>query len=806
MPQGKSHDQAHRTLMPQLLACVLVLVLAQVLMGALSLSALDSLEAENTADRVALVLRQEGAGVQAGLDLGKPLAQYFGLEKVLHTLQKRIPEMDGAAVVLPGGELLVHAGAAPPVASLLDVLQGRMSAGRTGVQQTPSGGLRILEPGAVQVAWPLAEPGRDRQGAIIVRASLENPARQDLLARNLHTLLACTGVALLVLILILGYPPVARRLMRHERVYRAVPIVVLLAAQLAYGALTMDSYRDVWLAVTQDNVGQLAQGVKRDLDKVLGYGVAVDRLVGIEDYMQRILHGLPVISGMQIQDAGRMPMAQAGVVGEEAALRLPLAAGGQGPVLGWLRIGLDEAQLRRGLRERVLDGGTVTLVAVIAALELLRLLNLMMGRKDAASDPVRGRSVSVRLARPLMFVFLFAWALPLSFLPVHARNLLAPDTAPELLPMLMAAPIAAEMACGLCMALLAGRMSDRGGWLRPVLAGLGLSILGSLACAFADSLAGFVAARALVGLGYGLSWMGLQALVVLASEPSRQGRNMANVFAGLFAGHLSGAAVGAMLMQQLGAQAVFQAGAVFFFVAATGIVWMARWLAPGPAVAPVMAKAQPVPEQKPAAPRLARLLFSRDFGLLLIASVMPFSVAQVGLLSYALPLVMESAGAPTASVGRVLMLYGLCIITFGPTMGRMADRSRHKKWWIVAAGLTGSAGLVAVGSLPGVPAAVIGVLCLAMAGCFAGGAQVAYMLALENVRRYGTVGSTSLMRAADKIGQMLGPLVVAALFAMASLPRGLLITGALYGLLTLVFMMGAPHSRPRPDSGAARAP
>jgi hypothetical protein len=66
-----------------ILACMVVLLLAQAMIGALSLSALNRLAADNTAERVALLARQTAAQIQNGLNLGKPLAQFFGLARLL---------------------------------------------------------------------------------------------------------------------------------------------------------------------------------------------------------------------------------------------------------------------------------------------------------------------------------------------------------------------------------------------------------------------------------------------------------------------------------------------------------------------------------------------------------------------------------------------------------------------------------------------------------------------------------------------------------------------------------------------------
>src|SRR3546814_14849327 len=100
-----------------------------------------------------------------------------------------------------------------------------------------------------------------------------------------------------------------------------------------------------------------------------------------------------------------------------------------------------------------------------------------------------------------MFGFLFAMALPLSFLPINARSLLASADLGQSAALLMALTIAVEMGCGLLTALLAGLWTDRRGWRRPVVAGLLVAVFGNPLCAQAGALASFTLAGGLDGLG-----------------------------------------------------------------------------------------------------------------------------------------------------------------------------------------------------------------------------------------------------------------------------------------------------------------
>ncbi|ARP81986.1 MFS transporter [Bordetella genomosp. 8] len=801
------------------LACLAVLLLAQALIGALSLSALNRLIADTTADRVEVAAQQIAGNIENGLRLGKPLAQFFGLRQLLSEGTHDAGDIVGVGVWLPDGDGVAAVGEPAGAAALARALfQPSSLALPEGVARRPSGALMSTADGTLTVAVRLRGDGAagadttggDTSGALVVSAKRDSAAAHAILLRNLAVLLAVTAAVGLALAAVFRYVVPLNTLVAGGRSRFVVPLVALVLAQGIYAAYTVNAFRTGWLSVTRGNVAVLAEGLQHDLDRILGYGIDLDKLRGIEAPFQRLAATFPAIREIDLVAAdgrtlnradarGSLPAADAPskAVADDLTLVLPLGRGASRPqAQGSLVVRLSEDVLARGVRSRMLDAVTVVAVALVAAVEMLLLLSLLLNRgfrmpgEDAAPAGLRNTSDIGRIARPVMFGFLFAWAMPLGFLPLYARSL---PTGGLALPanLLLALPISVEMGCGLLTALLAGRLTDRKGWQVPVLIGLGVSFAGMLACALAANLPMFAAARGLVGLGYGLAWMGLQGFIVTRSSPMYRGRNMTSVIAGLFAGHLTGAAVGAMLMEQLGFRLVFGISAVMMMVPVLGILVLMR---PYMQRAPLTVRADP---PRPLA-RAARLVFTRDFGLLLLGSVIPFSIAQVGLLSFALPLYLEAAGVAASSIGRVLMIYGLCVIYIGPMMGRLVDRSPSKKGWIVLGGLIGSVGMLGLYFNSGLPAAALAVLLLALASCFAGASQSPYMLALPDVQDYGAAGATSVMRAADKLGQMAGPLMVGALFGTAGMGASLAITGVVYLAATMVFFIFAPGRPARP--------
>src|SRR3546814_128414 len=95
-------QRRRRPLRDVLLACLVVLLLAQGLIGSLSLSALNRLTADNTAERIELIARRMSSQIQTGMALGKPLNQFFGLSSLLDAIKGQAPDLVSAGVVQIG--------------------------------------------------------------------------------------------------------------------------------------------------------------------------------------------------------------------------------------------------------------------------------------------------------------------------------------------------------------------------------------------------------------------------------------------------------------------------------------------------------------------------------------------------------------------------------------------------------------------------------------------------------------------------------------------------------------------------------
>ncbi|CAN1523536.1 MFS_MdtG_SLC18_like domain containing protein [Rhabdaerophilaceae bacterium] len=822
----------------RLLASVIVLLLlAQGLAGALATSALSRLVTDLTQTKIEVVAGATLAKIETAIRFGKSLGQFIGLRDTLSEFVPNLPEVDQIQVYLVNGQPinLVEAGAPKPSDPNLDpwsngrlLPPGTVLALADGVSKDRSVQLAKRNSGAVSIVAPdgrrLAIPiraGANVTGWAVfgLNEAVQAKAVGPLTRQMLVSLLIFTATASLLVAFGLWLCLKRWQLDQIPRaVILALPLCAVIIGQGIFTANMVSALRSAYVESTKATVASLGSGLQRDIDRLLQRGIDIGALTRIEEPLSRLVKAAPQLSGIAIQRPDGSALYKAGQIdpfrllpGGELLVELPLGATASQSARGRLIMEIDAENLSRELLRRMVDSATVAVVSAVIVAEMFFLALLALpARQPAGSNQARlvknNRSAAVAptIGRALIALFLFAWALPLSFLTLHARTMQASMLAVDI-NLHMALPISAEMLCALITALLAGRFADRHGWQAPVLLGLAISLAGGIFALWVQTLEGFILARALVGAGYGFTWIGIQSMVVEASDTSNRAENLAKLVAGIYAGHLSGSAVGAMLADQFSFDLVFQISVALLLVP---LVWL---LVSSRRSGSLNALGYAAPATTPdgtapladAANRpgnwLGKLVFSRDFGALLLGAVVPFSIVQVGLLYFALPIQLSGQGVTGSDIGRVLMLYGLTTIFLGPSVARLVDRSTNKKAFIPMAGLAGGGGLLLVLFEKSAVGLLIAVAMLAIAGAMTQAAQASYALGLDKVRNAGLGFSFGLQRAADKFGQMLGPLVVGGLVATLGGTGGLAALGISYAALTLMFFLVAPASR-RPGS------
>jgi predicted MFS family arabinose efflux permease len=294
----------------------------------------------------------------------------------------------------------------------------------------------------------------------------------------------------------------------------------------------------------------------------------------------------------------------------------------------------------------------------------------------------------------------------------------------------------------------------------------------------------FIISRGVVGIGYGFSFMAAQGFVISYTDEKTKAQGLTQLFAGLFAGSICGGAAGAMLAERIGYQPVFFVGAVIVVLVMLYTISFMRGAIEKPSQRIGVKLAHPIKIRQ-----IVRFLFNRNVLSLILFSSFPAAMALIGFIHYFCPLYLNRIGASQSNIGRVYMVYGICLIYLAPFISKYVDASNNKKSYIILAGLLGSLAFTSFYFLGGIIAAAFAIMMLGLAASFGSGSQNAYMLKLSVTHELGQGKAMGMYRSANRVGQVVGPMIFGGLIITRDLNEGITYFGAVYLLATIFFFI-----------------
>lgn len=244
-----------------------------------------------------------------------------------------------------------------------------------------------------------------------------------------------------------------------------------------------------------------------------------------------------------------------------------------------------------------------------------------------------------------------------------------------------------------------GRLCDRRGRRSLLISGLLLTVIGSLAIAFAESLLPLIMGRGVQGIGAAASWIAALALVSDLAPPGRKGESIGYALAANGVGAIGGPALGGLTGEAIGFEFPF------LLVAGIGVALAAAAIAVLPR------------DLVPKAAAAARGGLRDLFALALAPAVRPATIAiivgatTIGVLEVVAPLdASERLGLGAGAIGALFAASIALDAIAAPIAGRASDRKGRR--FVTLLGLVGvllSAVLLAV--LGGVGGLIVG-LCV----------------------------------------------------------------------------------------------
>lgn len=442
--------------------------------------------------------------------------------------------------------------------------------------------------------------------------------------------------------------------------------------------------------------------------------------------------------------------------------------------------------VRNILQGIVLNLLTVLVTSIFFSVEIVLLMIRLILRKtdinESASENYVPMPAPLYYIRQIAFLFYLVSRLSSAFIPVVTKSLhnhfsWLSDTAAAGLPQ------SAETLLTCAAIFLTTPFLEKKGWRMPFIVGLFMVAAGTCLSAFSANLVMFVAARAVVGLGYGFCWMTMRNLSLLGRDNRETILGFALLNTGIYAGMNCGSSLGAILADIFGYKAVFVISAALTVLTSVFIIRMENTYLP-------KKKPEEAQNLQNAAGRQRGFLTGNITAILFVLlMIAPASIAA-SYRSYYLPLYFTQTGGSITDVGRAQLLYGLVIVYAGPFLSGVIAYFSKKA--LKNVNLVYNFMIALSLFLPGIGAGLLfpflGAALMGTADSFGFGVQNKYFLDIPSVKRMGAAMSLSVLSFVKKMLEMIGPMVFA--FAVSiGFQQGIRYMAVTFAVMTVVFML-----------------
>ena len=659
---------------------------------------------------------------------------------------------------------------------------------------------------------------RDKNKVGVISISFEEKQIKNFLEnifkKNSLTIILISVSCILALILLLAALPMDVKRFSKTKISFIVFFIICSAQVMSSGFMTY-IFKDHFIEISKDNSEALTSIVKRDIDYLLNMGIHIDHLVKMDSYLRRVILSTPELNDITIYDRNNHPLYRATRTSKtdfqksknaytqwieatrplsntEYNAKAELFSTDQ--YLGYISTNTSRSILLKKVMDIAMDSLTVLIISILFSVEMLILIFKYVARQPQKKEKIESAGkIHYGVMRPIAFLFLFGIDISISFIPLHMQSLYIPflglsrDT-------IMGLPISAEFLFAGIGILISGGWLDRRGWHEPFIGGLLLAGLGFLYSGLAPNALHFIVSRGIVGLGYGLGLMAAQAFVINYSDSKTKTQGLANLLAGIFAGGICGGAAGAMLAEMVGYKITFFFGTFILLFVITYTIFSMRNAMQKPkpralAIEDSTAEQTQTQTSSSGFSNVVKFLSNRIVLSLIFFSGLPAAIAVVGFMNYFIPVHLSRIGVSQSTIGQVQMIYGICLIYLGPLIGKYVDASQDKKRYVFLGLVLGSCSFLIFFVLDGLASAAVAVFLLGLSSSFVLASQIVYALKLKVIQELGEGKAIGLFRSTSRIGQMLGPVIFATLFAATNINQGITYFGLLYLLTACIFIL-----------------
>lgn len=286
-------------------------------------------------------------------------------------------------------------------------------------------------------------------------------------------------------------------------------------------------------------------------------------------------------------------------------------------------------------------------------------------------------------------------------------------------------------------------------------------------------------------------FIGIQAYILAVAPAEKKTQGAAIIVFGFQGGMISGMAIGSLLVNYLHPQGVFMlSGAIGFATAIYSMLLIPRAVELGARHSTIYGIGS----------GLKSVFCSGEFLKTMFCIGVPAKAILTGTITFGLPLLLGQNGYRQEEIGQIIMLYAIGVVVASGYVSRLVDRTGSTTAVLFWGAVLSGCGLVLIGlmgssfvgnGMLSTAVVIAGVISVGIAHGFINAPVVTHVAHSELARQIGANSATTAYRFLERIGHVVGPVLVAQLFLIwgqsPQILAGIGIATAILGFLFVVY-------------------
>jgi MFS family permease len=404
------------------------------------------------------------------------------------------------------------------------------------------------------------------------------------------------------------------------------------------------------------------------------------------------------------------------------------------------------------------------------------------------------------LIRPAIFLFVFAEALANSFMPLYAMELYRPlwNLSKDVV---LGLPISSFMLLTSLGLPFAGALSDAIGRKQAFITGASITCMGLVLCATANGILALIGFRAVVGLGFGITYISVQGYIIDTSSEAGRAEGMAIFLSALYGGSLCGTVIGALIADRIGYRSLFFFGA---FISLTSLVFVLFFISNHPSKQLNPRTGHGIKQlfintfsALPSPRETLRLFSDRNFSAIVLFQAIPSKIVLIGLVFFAAPLMLKALGNSQSDIGRYVTGYSLVMILFSQPVSKWCDRKSRTTDFVFWGSIISGLAMLPLFFFENALMVALSIVMIGLAHTLVVSNQDKLASQLPSVQSIGIGPGLGLYRQCERMGNVVAPLLLAWLITACGYGRALGIVGIYVILSGLLFrVLYRPQTTP----------